>query len=60
VNFEEIGKQLDSAYKSGINEIGCLNMNKLESKDLVLISKGALLNLIVNQDYFKRLWLQQK
>lgn len=55
MDFEEINKQLDSAYKSALDEIGYPNIKKLESKKLILISKDALLKLIVNQDYFRRL-----
>ena len=59
MNFQEINEQLDSAYKSAFDEIGHLNMNRLESRDLVLISKDTLLRLIANQNYFnyyRRLW----
>ena len=52
MDFKEINKQLNDAYIAGIDEIGHLNMNKLESRDLVLISKDALLRLIANQNYF--------
>lgn len=52
MDFEEIGKKLDSAYTSALNEIGYSNIKKLESRNLVLISKDVLLKLIVNQDCY--------
>ena len=55
MDFEEISKQLDFAYKSALDEIGHLALKKLDSKDLVLISKDALLRLIANQDYYSNL-----